>query len=54
MTENLTPQPKTDTATQDITNVTDTPDVTSKPLTNDSLQALQQMQRTDPFHKHIF
>ena len=53
MTENLTPHPQTDTATSDITNVTDTPDVTPKPLTNDRLQALQQMTRTDPFCKCI-
>ena len=51
MTENLPPHPKTDTATVDITNVTDTPDVMPKPLTNDRLQTLQWMQRTDPFFK---
>ena len=53
MTENLTPHPKTDTATPDITNVTDTPDAMLKLLTNDRLQTLQQMQKTDPFFKHI-
>ena len=49
MTNNLTPHPKTDMATTDITNITDTPDAIPKPLTKDRLQALQQMQRTDPF-----
>ena len=53
MTENLTPHPKTDTATPDITNVSDTPDVTPKLLTDYRLQALQQMQRTDHFCKYI-
>ena len=53
MTENLTPHPKTATATPDITNISDTPDITPKLLTNDRLQALQQMQRTDPFSKGI-
>ena len=40
-------------ATPDVTNITDTPDAMSKPLTKDRLQALQQMQKTDPFSKHI-
>ena len=53
MTENLTPHPKTERATPDITKVTDTPDITPRMLTNDILQALQQIQRTDPFCKHI-
>ena len=53
MTDNLTPCPKTDTATPDITNITDTPDAMTKPLTNYRLHAIQQMQRTDPFCKHI-
>ena len=53
MTDNLTPHPKTDTATPDITNIKDTPDVMPKPLTKDRLQALQQMQGTDPFCKCI-
>ena len=52
-TVNLTPHPKTDTATPDITNITDTPDAMPKLLTEDRLQALQQMQRSDPFCKHI-
>ena len=30
-----------------------TPNATPKPLTKDRLQALLQMQRTDPFCKHI-
>ena len=53
MTDNLTPYPKSDMATPDVTNITDTPDATPKPLTKDRLQALQQMQRTDPFFKCI-
>ena len=53
MTKHLTPQPKPDTATLDITNITDIPDAMPKPFTKDRLQALQQMQRTDPFCKHI-
>ena len=40
LTEYLTPQPKTDTVTPDITKVTDTPDTMPKPLTEDRLQAL--------------
>ena len=51
--ENLTPHPKTDTATPDITKITDTPVVIPKLLTEDRLQALLQMQRTDPFCKCI-
>ena len=53
MTENLTIHPKTDTSTPDITNVTDTLDAMPKLLTQDRSQALQQMQRTDPFCKCI-
>ena len=53
ITEDLTPQPKTDAVTPDITKITDTPDVMPKPLTEDRLQALVQMLRTDPFCKHI-
>ena len=52
-TENLTLQLKTDTVTPDITKVTNTPDAMPKLLTKDRLQALLQMQRTDPFCKHI-
>ena len=52
-TEDLTPQPKPDTVTPDITTVTDTPDAMPKPLTKDILHALLQMHRTDPFWKHI-
>ena len=37
----------------DITKVTDTPDAMPKSLTEDRLQALLQMQRTDPFCKCI-
>ena len=53
MMESLTPHSKTNTATPDITKVTDTSDATPKPLTKDRLQALLQMQGTDPFCKHI-
>ena len=53
ITEELIPQHKTDTVTPDITNFTDTPDVMPKLLTADRLQALLQMQRTDPFCKCI-
>ena len=52
-TEDLTLQPKTDTVTPDITKVTDIPDVMPKQLTEDRLQALQQMQRTASFCKCI-
>ena len=54
ITEDLTPQPNADTVTPDITTVKDTPDATPKPLTEDRLHALLQMQRMDPFCKHIF
>ena len=53
ITEDLTPQPKADTVTPDITTFTDTPDATPKPLTKDILHALLQMQRMHPFCKHI-
>ena len=53
ITEYLTPQPRTNNATPDITTVTDTPDAMPKPLTKDTLHALLQMQRTEPFCKHI-
>ena len=43
ITEDLTPQPKADTVTSDITTVTDTPDSMPKPLTEDRLHALLQM-----------
>ena len=45
-------QPKEDTVTPDITKITDTPATTQKLLTEDRLQALLQMQKTDPFCKH--
>ena len=54
ITEHLTPQPNADTVTQDITTVKDAPDVMLKPLTEDKLHTLLQMQRMDPFCKHIF
>ena len=53
MTENLTPYPKTDTTTPDITKITESPDAMPKLLTKDRLQVLLQMQRTDPFCKCI-
>ena len=53
ITENLTPQPKVDTVTPNITTITDTPDVTWKPLTEDRVHTLLQMQKTDPFFKCI-
>ena len=43
----------TDTVMPDITKVTDTPDAMPKLLTEDKLQVLPQMQRTDPFCKCI-
>ena len=52
ITEDITPQPKADTVTPNIATVTDTPDATTKPLTEDRLHALLQMQRMDPFCKH--
>ena len=52
-TEDLTLQPTKDTLTPDVNEVTDTPDATPKLLTKDKLQALLQMQRTDPFCKCI-
>ena len=51
ITENLTLQTKTDTVTPDIPKVTGTQDAALTPLTEDRLQALIQMQRTDPFYK---
>ena len=54
MTEDLTPHPKTDTVTPDITTITDTPNAMPTLLTEDRLQALLQMQTTDPFCKHFF
>ena len=52
ITEDLTLQPKIQLQ-PDITKVTDTPDATPKLLMEDRLQALIQMQRTEPFCKHI-
>ena len=43
----------TNPATYDLTIVETTPDITPKPLTADRHKALLQMQRTDPFCKHI-
>ena len=53
ITEDLTPQPKADTVTPDNTTVRDTPAAMPKPLTEDRLDALLQMQRTYPFCKHV-
>ena len=53
ITEDLTPHPHADTVTPDIKTVKGTPDATPKPLTEDRLHALLQMQRMDPFCKHI-
>ena len=49
-TEDTTPQPQSDAVTPDVT---DTPSTTPKSLTTDRLQALLQMQKTDPFCKQI-
>ena len=53
ITDDLTPQLMTETATPDITTVKDTWDATPKPLTEHRLHALLQMQKTDPFCKCI-
>ena len=52
-TEDLSPQPQADIVMSDITTVKDTPDAASKPLIEDRLQTLLQMQRMDPFSKCI-
>ena len=49
ITEDLTLQLKMNSVTSVITTVQDTPDTTPKLLTTDRLQALLQMQRTNPF-----
>ena len=46
-------QPNKDVVTQDFTTTKSTQDVTPQPLINDTLQALLQMQKMDPFCKHI-
>ena len=53
ITEDLILQPKSNTVTPDVTMVTDTPNTMSKPLNEDRLQALLQMQKIDPFCKCI-
>ena len=53
ITEHLTPQPNADTVTTDITIVKDIPDAPLKPLTEDRLHTLLQIQRTDSFCKCI-
>ena len=53
ITEHLTPQLNVDTVTPDVTTVKDTPDVMPKPLTEDRLHVILQMQRMDPFCKDI-
>ena len=49
-TKDPAPQPQSDAVTPDAT---DMPSITPKLLTTDRLQALLQMQRTDPFCKCI-
>ena len=51
--EHLTPQHNADAVTPDVTTVKDTPDVTLKPLAEDRLQALLQIQKMDTFCKCI-
>ena len=53
ITEDFTPQPKTDTVTPDIIKITYTSDAMPKPLTKDRIKALLQIQRTGPFCMHI-
>ena len=53
ITEDLTPMPHAGTVTPDITTVKDTPDAMLKPLTEDRLHSLLQVQRMDPFCQHI-
>ena len=53
ITEDLTLQTETNRLTPDFTTVTDTPSATPKLLTEDRFHALLQMQKTDPFCKHI-
>ena len=53
ITEHLTPQPNADTVTPDITTVKDTPSAIPKPVTEDRLHPLLQMQRMKPFCKCI-
>ena len=53
VTKNLTSYPKTDTTTPDLATIKDSPDAMPKLFTKDRLQALLQMQRTDPLCKHI-
>ena len=54
MATNIEPfstQPNEDTITQDFTTTKSTQDTTLKPIMHDRLQALLQMQKTDPFCK---
>ena len=53
ITEHLTSQLNADTVTPDIITVKDTPDAMPKPLTEDRLHTLLQMQRMGPFCKCI-
>ena len=48
-TEPPSTHPNKDTITLDFTTMKSTQDITPKPLRNDRLQALLQMQKTDPF-----
>ena len=52
-TDQSTPQQNPYSITPDIPTVVDTPNATPKPLTEDKLQALLQMQRTYSFCKCI-
>ena len=52
-TEFLSTQPIKEPVTPDFTTVKTTQDVTPKPLTDDGHDALIQMQKMDPFCKHI-
>ena len=52
-TEPSNTQPDNETVTPDLTTVKTTQDVTPKPLMQDRHEAMLQMQKTDPFCKHI-
>ena len=52
-TEHPSIQPNKETITPDLTTVKTTQNITPKPLTDDRYKALFQIQKTDPFCKHI-
>ena len=52
-TEPSNPQPNKETITPDLTTVETSQDITLKCLTGDRHELLLQMQKTDPFYKHI-